>query len=85
MSSYIYLHHQESLQTGDTLRGKHAFEEFASKFGTDVLGYRADNKIFNSKDFKNDCEDLRQTLDFCGVGTHHQNGVAERAIQTVTS
>jgi hypothetical protein len=27
---------------------------------------------------------MDQTIDFCGVGAHHQNGVAERDIFTVT-
>ena len=84
MSTFIYLNHQESLQAGDTLRSKHAFENTAEQMGVEISEYRADNHIFNSKAYRADCEDLKQKLDFCGVGAHHQNGVAERAIQTVT-
>ena len=85
MSTYIHLNHQSSLRAGDTLRGKHNFERYASEFGIKIEGYHADNGIFNSKKYVNDCEEQNQTLDFCGVGAHHQNGVAERSIQTVTN
>ena len=35
--------------------------------------------------FKVDCERIGQTADFSGVGTQHQNGIAERNIKTVAS
>jgi hypothetical protein len=38
----------------------------------------------NSKEFKADLITKQQQLTFSGVGAHRQNGVAERAIQTVT-
>ena len=85
MSSYVFINHQESLQTGDTLRGKHAFEDHAEQMGVNILGYRADNHIFNSKSYQADCEQQNQKMNYCGVGAHHQNGVAERTIQTITS
>ena len=50
-----------------------------------IEGYRADNGIFNSKKCIQDCEGQNQTLDFYGVEAHHQNGVAQRLIQTVTN
>ena len=57
----------------------------ADQSGVVVLGYRADNHIFNSSAYLDDCNSLQQTMDFCGVRAHHQNGVAERSIQTITS
>jgi hypothetical protein len=39
---------------------------------------------FNSTEFKADLTAKEQSLSLSGVGAHHQNGVAERAIQTVT-
>ena len=85
MSTYIHINHQTTLQAGDTLTGKHEFEDFAHSIGVTIESYRGDNHIFNSKAYKQDCADLNQSIDFCGVGAHHQNGVAERAIQTVTN
>jgi hypothetical protein len=49
-----------------------------------LQSFRADNMPFNSKEFKSDLVTKGQTLSLSGVGAHHQNGVAERAIQTVT-
>ena len=84
MSTLIYINHQSSSCTSDTLASKHKFEAFADLCAVDILGYRADNHIFNTDLFIKDCEDLRQSIDFCGVGAHHQNA-AERAIQQVVS
>ena len=51
----------------------------------EIKSYHSDNGIFASKDFKEDCKRLKQTIDFSGVGAQHQNGVAERNIKTVAS
>jgi hypothetical protein len=50
-----------------------------------IKGYLADNLPFNSADFRADLTNKHQTIDFSGVGAHHQNGVAERSIKTITS
>jgi len=81
-STYITINHQSSLRTGDTLQGKHSFEDFASSVGVNIKEYRGDNHIFNSVEYLADCNDLAQKMTFCGTGAHHQNQ-AERAIQTV--
>jgi hypothetical protein len=39
---------------------------------------------FDSKEFKADLVTKGQETTLFGVGAHHQNGVAERAILTVT-
>jgi hypothetical protein len=84
-SSFIYLVNQTSLRAGETLQSKIAFERFAQTCGHNFKSFRADNMPFNSKEFKADLITKRQQLTFSGVGAHHQNGVAERAIQTVTT
>jgi len=66
------------------LKAKQAFEHFAGEFGIKVKGYHADNVPFGYPKFMNDLDD-DQTISFSGLGAHHQNGVAESAIQTVTS
>ena len=53
--------------------------------GINILRYRADDHIFNSKAYQADCKQLNQTMTYCGVDVHHQNGVAERTIQTITT
>jgi hypothetical protein len=81
----IYIYHQISLRTGETLKGKHQYERFAKERGVKVKGYHADNHPFGSAEFRADIENQDQELTFSGTDAHHQNGVAERAIRTVTS
>ena len=83
-STVMHCNHQVSLQAGDTIAGKHKVEEFYQSIGSPIQSFRGDNQIFNSAEFLDDCARSHQTVNFCGVGAHHQNGVAERAIQTVT-
>ncbi|CAJ1967493.1 unnamed protein product [Cylindrotheca closterium] len=64
---------------------KHKFERWAKANNVpDIKSYRADHTPFNSATWQNDLALKKQTIDFSGVGAHHQNAVAERAIQTVT-
>ena len=63
---------------------KRKFEQFAKSHGVTIQGYRADNMPFNSTAFQTEMEANNQTIELFGVGAHHQNGVAERAIQTIT-
>ena len=77
-------HHQISLRVGETLKAKHKFERFAHECGVNIRKYHADNAPFRAENFVNDCVLQGQAIDYSGVGAHHQNGVAERAIRTVT-
>ncbi len=40
--------------------------------------------IFTDKGFIDDCTSSNQMITFCGVGSHHQNGIAERKIKDIT-
>ena len=84
-SGYVHLHHQVSLRSGPTLQGKHDFERFADQFGIKLKSFYADDNPFASKEILDDLELQNQTITFSGVGAHHQNGVSERSIKTVTS
>ena len=55
----------------------------ALSHGVQVKNYHADNSIFSAKAFKQILLDMDQHVRFSGVGAHHQNRVAERAIQMV--
>ena len=83
-SGYIHVHCQVSLRIGETLEGKHAFERFAKQYGVKLEHFRADNNPFNAEEWRADLESQDQTCSLSGVGAHHQNGTAERALQTVT-
>jgi hypothetical protein len=84
-SGFVYAWNQVSLRAGETVMAKQLFETLASMFGVKVQGYMADNVLFNSADFKADLKSKGQTSTLSGVGAHHQNGVAKRAIKTIVS
>jgi hypothetical protein len=83
-SGKIFNYHQISLRTGETLIGKRMVERDAATFGLSLKSFLADNGVFTSAEFRNDLERKGQSIRFSGVGAHHQNGVAERAIKTIS-
>jgi hypothetical protein len=68
----------------ETIEAKVAFERFVKENGVQIKHYHADNGRFADNAFKQHCEANHQTLTFCGVNAHFQNGVAERAIRDIT-
>ena len=53
--------------------------------GIMVQAYQADNSIFVAHAFVNNIESSLQNIKFSSAGAHHQNGIAERAIQSILS
>ena len=84
-SSFSFVYMMRSISTEETMAAKTAFERVAHSHSVKILNYRADNGRFADNNFKQDCASKNQGLTFCGVGAHHQNGIAERMIQTLTS
>ena len=80
-SKLSYVHMQKGGTAIETLEAKLAFERYARSFGIKVSHYHADNGIFADKLFQRSIENSGQTLSFCGVNAHWQNGVAERRIR----
>ena len=73
------------LASGDaTIEAKRAFECEANTRGVTVRGYHADNGRYAEHLFRNDCKEKSQSLNYCGVGAHHQNGIAEAKIKQLT-
>jgi hypothetical protein len=81
----VFIYNQVSARAGETLIGKKKYERLALDSGVSVQTYHADNGIFATKAFRAHCNYKGQELEFIGVGAHHQNGVAERVIQIVSS
>ena len=77
--SYVYL--QQSTNAEETVQAKRAFEQFARTNGINIQHYHADNGRFADNKFRKDIAACGQTLSFCGVNAHFQNGVAERKIR----
>lgn len=84
-STKIFVKHQVSLNAGETVMAKKAFEREAFSNGVIIQQYHADNLPFNAKVFTDDLESKGQTITLSGTGANHQNGLAERAIKTVVS
>jgi hypothetical protein len=83
-SDLDYVHLHESTSATEAIEAKQCFEHFAKDRGVSIKHYHADNGIFASKGFREEVKKAGQTITFCGVGAHHQNGVAERRIQDLT-
>jgi hypothetical protein len=84
VSRLSYVHLQKTTSADETVEAKQAFERFASANGVKVLHYHADNGIFADNQFKAHVTSQGQTLTFCGVNAHFQNGLAERRIRELT-
>ena len=83
-SRYLYFSPHLSTGSAEAIAAKHKFELLASQFNRSIKCYHTDNGIFAAKDFRQSCIKQQQRIRFCGVNAHHQNGIAERHIRTIT-
>ena len=83
-SGLSYVHVSQSTTAEETLEAKHAFEAFAADLNVTIKHYHADNGRFSEAAFMDAVQQAGQSISFCGVGAHHQNGVAERRIRDLT-
>ena len=67
-----------------TIDTKHAFKCLVEQHGVRILHYHCNNGRFADKAFVDDVRAAHQTITFCGISTHHQNGAAERHIRDIT-
>ena len=74
---------QKQLTSKETLEAKHAFEAHCRKHEVNVRHYHADNGRFADNLFLNDVISNGQTISYCGVNAHWQNGIAERMIRSL--
>ena len=80
-SGLSYVHLQKTTNAEETVEAKEAFELFASSHGVQILHYHADNGRFADNRFRKAVTERRQTVSFCGINAHFQNGMAERRIR----
>ena len=84
VSSFTYGHLHQAMTTQKTIDAKHAFERIAEQHAICIRHYHCDNGHFADSAFMDDVHKAGQTITICGVGAHHQNGVADRHIHDIT-
>jgi hypothetical protein len=77
-TDYTYIHLMQGTTAESTLEAKNSYKHLLNTFGHKVLTYYADNGRFAETNFVQDIKDKAQEhITYCGVGSHHQNGIAE--------
>jgi hypothetical protein len=84
VSGFAYAHLMRAVTQDETLAAKHAWERIAATHGREIKRYHADNGRYAEADFRADAESLGQQVTYCGVGAHHQNGLAENTVKQFT-
>jgi hypothetical protein len=80
-SDHVYAYLMRNLTLDETITAKHGYERFLHLLGIQSKAYHANNFCFTDQGFRDDCLQNNQVITFCGVGSHHQNGIAERKIK----
>ena len=80
-SDFVYVHLMRDFTAEATLEAKNAWERLAGTHAVRIRRYRADNGRYSDPSFLQDIKDNGQIITFCGVGAHHQNGIAEKKIR----
>ena len=80
-SLYNFVYLQKRVTSQETVMAKQAFEQFAEQHGVKIKHYHADNGRFADNAFIQDCHANRQSLSYCSVNAHFQNGKSERPIR----
>ena len=70
-SDFTFAHHQLSTSAEETIIAKRAYESKWRKYGKQVRHYDKDNGTHAVAKYKEEIENKKQTLTFCGVGSHH--------------
>ena len=83
-SDHVYVYLMKDLSLSKTILAKHAYERFLALLGIESKAYHADYGCFADKGFRDDCTSSNQMITFCGVGSHHQNRIAERKTKDIT-
>jgi hypothetical protein len=78
-----YVHMQQQLTSDETVEAKHAFEVFSRSQGVTIKHYHPDNGRFSDNAFLKDIKEARpsQSITYCFVNAHFQNGIAEKIIR----
>ena len=84
-SEYVHVEFQLGFSAVEIIRAKQNFEKYAFKHGVIPLTYLTDSGAFKANKFVEDIHNHNQKIQYCGTNSHHQNGVAESAIRTISN
>ena len=84
-SGFVRVEFQLGFSAIETIPAKQNFEKFAFNQGVIPLTYLTDSDAFKANKFVQHIRDTNQKIQYCGTNAHHQNGVAERAIRTISN
>jgi hypothetical protein len=68
----------------ETLLKKQAYKKVLAHAGRRAKHYHANNGRFLDRGFHQDVDDKGQSISFCGIGAHHQNGIIENRNKHLT-
>jgi hypothetical protein len=81
---HVYAYLMQNLSLEEIILANQAYERFLAAIGVTAKAYHADNGRFADKEFCDKCTSSNQVITFCGVGSHHQNEIAEQKIKEFT-
>jgi hypothetical protein len=84
-TGYLHVEAQLGFSAVETIRAKQAFEQMALQHGVVVESYLTDSGAFKANAFVQHIRTHAQHIRYCGANAHHKNGVAERAVQSVSN
>ena len=80
----MHVHLIRSASQDETLAAKQAYKRLAATHEVTIWRYHSDNGRFVKKAFRAAVDDANQSISYCGVGAHHQNGISENHIKKLT-
>jgi len=82
-SQYTYIKCHYSTGATKAIEGKQCCEQLAASHGVKIKAYQADICIMSCHDYVQHATLNQQSITYCGVNVHGQNGIAERSIRTI--
>eukprot|EP00957_Ditylum_brightwellii_P002652 203839-Ditylum_brightwellii.AAC.1 len=83
-TNFVYSHLIRGTTVEETLAAKKAYGRVLDEYGHRVKSYHGDNSRFDSSKFQKSCKKAKQSFSYCGVGAHHQTGIAEAMNKCLT-
>ena len=76
-----YMNLQEGLSSKETVEAKKAFESYTQTYSVRINHYHTYKVHFADNAFQHAVKQEGQTITYCGVNAHFQNGKAEKRIR----